>query len=350
MKVLGTWGFNGENLFSEGLIIVFSFFVSVFLLFLFINHLEADYYQLPPSVAVTDGFSFVSKKIYDENSRESLRPRAIIVGGSVARESTFQSSYDDITELGHYRLLNLAFSSQSLSQSLAILDSLQLMPQDIVFLQFSEKRFAQSVGALEKELLEQRVMGLEYRYISNHPALLHILTDWFFTSSTLLRFYSTTSCGLRYFWVTDRSLCFLEQDFSRTYYSEPVQAPQQKAIGFNKSLSVMYSVSSKDLLDVSEFVSGSLKRLQQKLDRIHLLEFPVDSTEMRLTKRYKKTIFDSSDLGRAIAEQNSSIFFHDNFKGFNDSDFYDSQHMIKSGKLKFVKKLELLLEGSIVDG
>jgi hypothetical protein len=111
----------------------------------------------------------------------------------------------------------------------------------------------------------------------------------------------------------------------------------------------MYSVSSEGLSDVSALVSRSLERLQQKLDRIYLVEFPVDSAEIFLTQRYKNTVFNAADLGRAIGEENSSIFFHDTFEGFNDSDFYDSQHMIESGKLKFMKVLELVLEAESVD-
>ena len=78
--------------------------------------------------------------------------------------------------------------------------------------------------------------------------------------------------------------------------------------------------------------------------RFYLVEYPSDSVETLFTQNYKSNVFDVANMCCDVLLDNVVFVSSDSFQGFEDDDFYDSQHLIPAGKVKMKTYIEQMID------
>ena len=343
MQISDIWDSEVRKPLSELVIAILSVVVCFSIVEVCLEKLRSDFYGLTTDVVVNNGFTYVGRRIHEINTAPETSGRTFIVGGSVSRELTLQEGYGAPVISGT-PLYNLAFSNQSVYQSLAVLDSLDLRPDDIILFQLSEKRVAQSVDVLPRELKKAAALGLAYGRIAGIPWPLEVLRRKYVEARELVPFFERNSCGSDYFLKTDTSECFKTVSLVRNHYRAPIMSRDKKQDEFQRTMSVLATVSHDGLRRVEKDVREEVARIAPRVGRFYLVEFPTDSVETRFIQNYKSNVFDVADMCCEGLPDNVVFVASDSFKGFEDDDFYDSQHLIPAGKVKMKTYVEQMID------
>lgn len=271
----------------------------------------------------------------------SERKAVVFVGGSVTREgslldSTMQKIFQDKTERD-VNFLNLGSSNQSLLESLQLLKTIKINPSSIVYIQFSFKKLDYSYTDYKKDIAHPRLPLLKssgsYDYANYYDKIIYFLTPKLILARDFTNYFAKNkNCQLIEILISS-SACYSNNAVIRNYYKEENRLTIEKKDAYVKDIEeTIYPKFISSCAFGCEIISDTIDYITSQGGIPVLIEYPISSREKSIytmaknhplyKKCYSKLSKKSLTLDLAFDE------------GFVEDDFFDSQHLLESGKKK----------------
>ncbi|MFO1389034.1 hypothetical protein [Cellvibrio sp.] len=268
-------------------------------------------------------------------------PVVVFIGGSVTREATiidgdFSAFYMERFGVNQ-KFLNLGSSNQTLAESAALISSLKLKPGSIVFIQFSYKKLGYGEAEYNKELFRPNMPLLDYsavrQELSYYDKVLHIFTPKILLGRNFWHYFEAKRGCSHLQLVSMESTCYESRDVVRSYYKEENRMTSVKKDEYvNNIKNLTFKEYRKNREFSEKILSNTIRMILGSGATPVLIEYPIDEREKELYSLAKndpeyKEIFER-------LSKNAEHFDLVSNQIFVSNDFYDSQHMLKSGKQK----------------
>jgi len=297
-----------------------------------------------------DDSTYVSNRLVSVRNGGFAGPKVVVVGGSVARESTPPDGRMKQLIADAYgkdvNFLNLGSSNQSTLSSLVIVQSLGLGPGDVLLMQYSFKKLDTPAALIRHEYLDPPIVNSgPGGFRRGTPASIHfgdrlvneLLPDVLLHRSFISNFLELRSCHLVDLLMHEqRQFCFREMPVVRHHYEQPL-SPSEK---IDYVSVIRYSVLPNFLQFHQINQQLILQAAANAADSGATVLFvnpPVDEPEYALQREVDAQGIFPRLVGE-LAEHGHYLDWR-----FDDSYesgmFRDSQHMLESGKEVFAMKL-----------
>lgn len=283
----------------------------------------------------------------------------VFIGGSVTREGTLldrdmQDLYFAKKTDDNIKFLNLGSSDQSLLESLRLLKTINIPPGSIVYIQFSFKKLNYGPIQYKKDIAEPRLPLLSSQDIYNKASyydhvIYHLTPDLILGKAFWNLFIQNKNCKIRQLFVKNSS-CYKDNPVTRSIYKEENRMTLEKKYEYVQNIkNVVYPEFIRSCNFSADLISETVDYVKSQRAIPVLIEYPISTTEYQLYKtaesevtyqeRYKEIASKALVLNLAFE------------KGFLEEDFFDSQHLLPSGKAKVsslvMKHITQILNGDI---
>lgn len=284
-------------------------------------------------------------------------PAIVFLGGSVTREGV----PDEPTlarqlgaRSGHaFTVRNLAFSSFSPVESIAIVDTLRVPTGSSVVLQLGWQNLTESREDVDELVLRPRIALLDWRHamevVSPATRLQVALTPTLFRhSSVVANYLDQRSCSWHdLLQVENREICTRPRSVVRSFYSEQSRlsdADKRGAAAVAHAELVPRALANSVYAEsvYVRFIELTRSRGLQPV----LLLFPRDQSESELMRANGMDVLEEGVVGRLDA-----IVDIVDLRGIGNldaDDFADPLHLLETGRLKVLSPLVTQL-GGIID-
>ena len=274
-------------------------------------------------------------------NQSSEKKTVIFVGGSVTREgslldSAMQNMFKDKTQKD-INFLNLGSSSQSLLESLQLLKTIKINPGSIVYIQFSFKKLDYSYADYKKEVAHPRLPLLEssgaYDYANYYGKIIYSLTPKLILARDFTNYFAKNKNCQVIEMLTIGSACYLNNAVIRNYYKEENRLTIEKKDAYVRDIEeTVYPEFISSCAFGCEILSDTIDYITSRGGIPVLIEYPISSREKSLYTTAKKHPLYKECYSKL---SNKSLTLDLAFdERFFEEDFFDSQHMLVSGKMK----------------
>lgn len=270
----------------------------------------------------------------------------VMIGGSVTREASlldaqmerlFYSTYNQPIQF-----LNLGSSDQTLAEGAAIVKTLELAPGSIVFIQLSFKRLDYSPEKYRAEYFRPNMAMLDYSIMNNvlnysDVFMRSITPQIILNRNSFHNMEKEKHCNHKDL-ISMSSPCYTARKIIRHGYEESNRLDENaKKVYLDEIKNIVFP----NYLKNGEFSATVLQELLLYIKQIGaipvLIEYPVSDIEKPLNIKVRK---DTDYIKQVSALSNDIAYLDWSFDSdFVEQDFYDTQHMLMSGKQKLSEKL-----------
>lgn len=297
-----------------------------------------------------DGASFVSHRLLEP--REGADFTVVMLGGSVTREAALPETELHAQAQQRFGMnvafLNLASSSQTLGESLGILDTLALPGPALVVQQFSFKVLDFAPRDLEREYLAPRITGMRNAALSEglsfETRLQHALMPTVLLyRGAIASYLSGRQCHpIMLLARAGREFCFRPIPVRRSYYAERDRlSAEAKADYVNDIRHTRLAAFRENRTFSMNTVERIVRLANARGMNVVLVNPPVDPAETSLEREADRAGFAQlARQAKALARYVDLRFRPE----FSAEDFRDSQHLLDSGKEKYSAILLSLID------
>lgn len=321
------------------LLALLTFSLALLLVITKLEHVFFD--ELPMERTHIDDYSYLSYSVAKFKT-ESV-PTFIMLGGSVARESTLlDGEFEEYFKKKYGRQIkfrNFAGSNQTVSESLAIANTLPLPKGSVVFVHTTFKKFDLSKESLLEEYFRPRIIGLNYKSHSEFVDLSGRIFRALMPRILLYRgpinyFIEMRKCK----WLELISLdseCYRPEKVTRHRYSSVMSLAEKES--YVKNLRQYLEKFREHYLFNMQIYIKLHDILQARGVETVFVDYPTAPSEKHLDMEAR-----SATEYPQVTKQLSNLSIYLNWvnkPGYLEDDFRDSQHMLDSGKRKFSASL-----------
>lgn len=266
----------------------------------------------------------------------------IFVGGSVTREGTLlDKDMEDLHRINgandEIKFLNLGSSDQSLIESLRLLKTIKINPGSIVYIQFSFKKLNYSYSQHKNDITAQRLPLLNsngiYKYVPYYDAIIYSLTPNIIHGKTFWNlFIQNKDCSIAGLF-DEKSKCYKENPVNRSIYHEANRFTVEQKKAYVKDIeNSVYPEFIRNCGFSINFISEIIDYVKSQKAIPVLIEYPISNTEKELYMIARNnSMYKTNYKFLANKALILDLTFHHNFQ---EEDFFDSQHLLPSGRLK----------------
>jgi len=336
---------------------LFAFLSLVLLTIIAENYvLSGNFLKLPLSwqlIDEADSGGYIPYRIADaaQNKRKSVA----LVGGSRMGQAIF-SETDIRQSLNNLDVLLLNTNTQTLGQSLSIVNSLELPEGSLVLMQSNIARFSYGQKELKKDLNDRHIMYIDYSPLNQLKKELGLSSsyerwqpDLYLHRSRIALFTDVKKRNIACFILSEWSpiplpfpfplsaehkSCFPEIAFNQMLYftGDPMTEQKKQFTQLRISRTSRFTNFEKNKTFSMDMVRRISQIANDRKWKFLLIHLPIDSHAIELNQQYQ------AEYDTALKELEESDIFqvdlHDDSR-FSDQDFYDLYHFLDSGREKF---------------
>lgn len=311
--------------------------------------LHQRFSDLPLERRIVDDSSYISHMA--NNAIFAADERALVLLGSSVTREAFPSDATLSAQASKrfglaWRVLNLGESSQSLAESIAILETLDALPDTIVAFQVTFRRLGYSLKDLQAEYLAPRMPFLDYdsvRPIIPLPARIqHDLTPQVLRWRKPYSYYrDVRACSLHHFLFDPDSKCYRLAYYKRHWYDVEDRMTKEEKEAFLRRI---------ERLALPKFVANApdslllLRRLvtvaEENDYRLILVDYPLPPSAHRLEAMAQDQSHYNESLDELGVPRIDERFNPD----FSEDDFYDTHHLVGGARQRWANILLERLE------